>query len=105
MRPKAADSHQGQGCEPSRNRPDKFVHSSRRTNRSPSAGDVHRLSLDAPPWHAPQDAEGVVVGVEQHLVGLLRIGAENEGAAVGELEVSDLQFGALGLLPVPRTPR
>ena len=35
------------------------------------------------------------MGVEQHLVGLLRIGAENEGAAVGELEVSDLQFGPL----------
>ena len=35
------------------------------------------------------------MGVEQHLVGLLRIGAENEGAAVGELDVSDLQFGPL----------
>ena len=37
----------------------------------------------------------MVVGVEQHLMGLLRIGPENEGAAVGELEVSDLQFGSL----------
>ena len=35
------------------------------------------------------------MGVEQHLVGLLRIGAENEGAAVGELDVSDLQLGPL----------
>jgi hypothetical protein len=35
------------------------------------------------------------VGVEQHLVGLLRIGAENEGAAIGELDVSDLQLGPL----------
>ena len=35
------------------------------------------------------------MGVEQHLVGLLRIGAENEGAAVGELEVGDLQLGPL----------
>ena len=35
------------------------------------------------------------MGVEQHLVGLLRIGPENEGAAVGELEVGDLQFGPL----------
>src|SRR4029077_11991852 len=35
------------------------------------------------------------MGVEQHLVGLLGIGAENEGPAVGELEVSDLQFGPL----------
>jgi hypothetical protein len=35
------------------------------------------------------------MGVEQHLVGLLPIGAENEGAAVGELDVSDLQLGPL----------
>jgi hypothetical protein len=28
-------------------------------------------------------------------VGLLRIGAENEGAAAGQFEVSDLQFGSL----------
>jgi hypothetical protein len=39
----------------------------------------------------------VVVGVEQHLVGLLRVGPENEGAAVGELEVRDLQFGPLAV--------
>jgi hypothetical protein len=37
----------------------------------------------------------VVVGVEQHLVGLLRIGPQNEGSAVGELEVGDLQLGPL----------
>ena len=30
MRPEAADSHQGQGHKSSRNRPDRFVHSSRR---------------------------------------------------------------------------
>ena len=35
------------------------------------------------------------MGVEQHLMGLLRIGPENEGAAIGELEVSDLQLGSL----------
>ena len=35
------------------------------------------------------------MGVEQRLVGLLRIGPENEGAAVAELEVSALQFGPL----------
>ena len=45
--------------------------------------------------HAAQHAEGVIVRVEQHLVGLLRIGAEEKGAAVGELEVSDLQLGSL----------
>src|SRR5271157_4567864 len=57
-------------------------------------GSSH-IVVDAPPRHAPQDAEGVVVGVEQHLVGLLGIGAQNEGAAVGELAVSFLQFGPL----------
>src|SRR6202021_1384179 len=57
-------------------------------------GRAH-IVVDAPPRHAAQYAEGVVVGVEQHLVGLLGIGVENEGAAVGELEVSDLQFGPL----------
>ncbi len=51
--------------------------------------------IDASPGNAAQHAEGVVMGVEQHLMGLLRIGAENEGAAVGELDVSDLQFGPL----------
>src|ERR1700683_996037 len=45
-------------------------------------GSSH-IVVNAPPRHAPQDAEGVVMGVEQHLVGLLRIGAENEGAAGG----------------------
>jgi hypothetical protein len=35
------------------------------------------------------------MGVEQHLMGLLGISAENEGAAVGELDVSDLQLGPL----------
>ena len=35
------------------------------------------------------------MGVEQHLVGLLQVGPENEGAAVGELEVGDLQLGSL----------
>jgi len=53
------------------------------------------IVVNAPPRHAAQDAESVVMGVEQHLMGLLRIGPENEGAAVAELEVSDLQFGPL----------
>jgi hypothetical protein len=45
MRPKAADSHQGQGRESSRNRPDRFAHSTpAEPNRSPCAGGVHRLS-------------------------------------------------------------
>ena len=51
--------------------------------------------VDAAPRHAAQHTEGVVVGVEQHLMRLLRIGAQNEGAAVGELDVRDLQLGPL----------
>ena len=50
---------------------------------------------DAPPRHAAEHPEGVVMGVKQHLMGLLRIGPENEGAAIGELEVGDLQLGPL----------
>src|ERR1700676_5788544 len=53
------------------------------------------IVVDSAPRHAAQHAEGVVMGVKQHLVGLLWIGPENEGAAVRELEVSDLQFGPL----------
>jgi hypothetical protein len=39
--------------------------------------------------------EGVIMGVEQHLVGLLRVSPEDEGAAAGQFEVSDLQLGPL----------
>ena len=35
------------------------------------------------------------MGIEQHLVCLLQIGPNNEGAAVGELEVRNLQLHAL----------
>ena len=35
------------------------------------------------------------MGVEQHLMGLLRVGPEEEGAAIAELEVSHLQLGPL----------
>jgi hypothetical protein len=37
----------------------------------------------------------MVVGVEQHFVGLQQIGAQREGAAVGQLGVGDLQLGPL----------
>ena len=33
------------------------------------------------------------MAVEQHLMGLLQIGPQDEGAAVGELDVGDLQLG------------
>ena len=51
--------------------------------------------VDAALRDAAQDPEGVVVGVEQHLMGLLQIGSQHEDAAVGELEVGYLQFGPL----------
>ena len=49
MRPKAADSHQGQGRDRSTNRPDRFVHSTPAgISRSPCAGGVHRFLI--PRW-------------------------------------------------------
>ena len=53
------------------------------------------IVVNAPPRHAAQDAESVVMGVEQHRMGLLRVGPEEEGAAAGQFEVSDLQLGPL----------
>lgn len=47
------------------------------------------------PRHAAQHPEGVIVGVEQHLVCFLQKGPNEEGAAVGELEVRNLQLHAL----------
>src|SRR5690606_4735371 len=44
------------------------------------------IIVDAALRHAAQDAEVVIVGVKQHLVCLLQIGTNDEGAAVGELE-------------------
>jgi hypothetical protein len=55
------------------------------------------IVVNAAPRHAAQHAEGVIMRVEQHLMCLLRIGPENEGAAVAELEVGDLQFGPLAV--------
>src|SRR5450755_4803121 len=57
-------------------------------------GSAH-VVVDASPGNAAQHAEGVVMGVEQHLMGLLRVGPEKEGAAAGQFEVSDLQLGPL----------
>ena len=57
-------------------------------------GRAH-VVVNPAPRHAAQHAEGVIVGVEQHLMGLLRIGAQGEGAAVAELDVGDLQLHPL----------
>lgn len=37
----------------------------------------------------------MVVGIEQHLVRLQEIGSHDEGAAVAQLRMRDLQLGAL----------
>src|SRR5258708_37195313 len=51
--------------------------------------------VDASPGNAAQHPESVGMGIEKHLVGLLRVGPEEEGAAAGQVEVSDLQLGPL----------
>jgi hypothetical protein len=40
-------------------------------------------------------AEAVPMGIEQHLVGLQQIGSDEEGAAMGQLDMRDLQLRAL----------
>ena len=52
------------------------------------------IVIDAAPWNATEHAEGMVVGVEQHLVGLQEIGADDEGLGIAELGMRDLQLGA-----------
>ena len=60
----------------------------------PVDGGAH-VVVDAAARDTAQDLERVVVGVEEHLVGLQRVGAQQERSAVAELEVGDLQLGAL----------
>ncbi len=57
-------------------------------------GGLH-VVVDAALGHAVEHAEGVVMGVEQHLVGLQQVGPDVEGPAVAELEVRHLKLGAL----------
>src|SRR3546814_9474863 len=51
------------------------------------------MVIDTPARHAAQHAEGVIMGVEQHLMGLQKVGAHDECPAVTELEMRDLQLG------------
>src|SRR4051812_36947781 len=46
--------------------------------------------------HATEHPEGVIMRVKQHLMRLQRIGTDDEGPAVAELAMRDLQFGASG---------
>src|ERR1700722_7840438 len=60
----------------------------------PVYGRPH-VVVDAALRNAAEYAERVVVGVEQHLVRLLQIGAQEESPAITELEVGDLELGSL----------
>ena len=56
-------------------------------------GSAH-IVVNASPRHAAKGPEGVVMGIEQHLMRLQQIGADNEGAAVAELGMCHLQLDA-----------
>jgi hypothetical protein len=53
------------------------------------------IVVDAAPGNAAKDTEGMIVGVEQHLVRLQEIGPDDEGPAVAQLRMRHLQLGAL----------
>src|SRR3546814_19773627 len=52
------------------------------------------IVVNPPARHAAQHAERMIMSVEQHLMGLKKIGPHGEGPAVAELEVCHLQLGA-----------
>ena len=72
----------------------------------PRTGGGSRLTIaDAAFRHAAEHTERVPVGIEQHLVGLERGGAQQEGPAVGQLDRRHLKLGALvGQMPVVFAP-
>src|SRR6185503_14265214 len=54
-------------------------------------GGAH-VVVDASSRHPAERPESVVLRVEQHLVGLQQISADDEGAAVAKLDVCHLQL-------------
>ena len=70
------------------------VHLSHLAGPDPVHSCLH-VVVDAPPGDPAEHAEGVVMSVEQHLVGLQRVRPHNEGPAVRQLGMGDLQFDAL----------
>ena len=52
------------------------------------------IVVNATRRHAAKDPECVPMGIEQHLVGLQRIGAQQKGPAVRQLDVRHLQLRA-----------
>src|ERR1700722_6794965 len=55
-------------------------------------GGTH-VVVDPASRHATQNPEGMMVRVEQHLMRLQRIGTDDEGPAVAEFAVRNLQLG------------
>src|SRR3546814_7088128 len=55
-------------------------------------GGAH-IVVNPPARHAAQKAKGLIMGVEQHRVGLQQIGPNDEGATVAEFEVRYLELG------------
>src|ERR1700681_3275758 len=49
------------------------------------------------PRHAAQNPEGMAMSVEQHLVGLKKIRPDDEGPAMRQLGMGNLQLGPLAL--------
>ena len=45
--------------------------------------------------HAAQDPEGVMMGIEQHLVALKRVSPDGEGPAMRQFHMRDLELGSL----------
>ena len=54
--------------------------------------DPH-IVVDTPLRYPTKRLEGMIMGIEQHLVALQQVGAQEEGPAVTELEMGDLQLG------------
>jgi hypothetical protein len=54
-------------------------------------GRAH-VVVDATPAGAAEEAEGVLVGVEDHFLGLARVGADQEQAAVAKADMGDLEL-------------
>ena len=62
-----------------------------------TADTIHRrlhVVVDPAPRHTAKNPECVPMGIEQHLMGLQRIGAQQEGPAVRQLDMRHLQLRA-----------
>jgi len=65
------------------------------TKPSNATGSRPHVIVDPAPGHAAEDPEPVPVRIKQHLVGLQEIGPDQKCPAVRQLDMGDLQLGAL----------